>query len=196
MPLYYNVHRWYEYGTGGYTRVDPDYMVDPTTQLYYSYARQNPLRFTDPVGLRIAEVDPDLERHLACAASYAPEDFWKALVYVNGRWTNYRIKQLRDATGSRGRARRALDPGRGSFYDNKTKTFFVDTRDPSCGNVVGDLVREITEFWANKDLGLSPDRPPAAGGFGEASRFADPVVERARNAACSPCWCAPPAGIE
>lgn len=73
--LFYNVHRWYEDGTGRYSRSDPvldDYRgvllsppvssVIPKRKLatlaaeadvnHYSFADQNPILFTDPFGLR------------------------------------------------------------------------------------------------------------------------------------------------
>lgn len=49
--LYYNVHRWYQPDTGRYTRRDPVGIteLDPHP---YAYVNANPLRFTDPLGLR------------------------------------------------------------------------------------------------------------------------------------------------
>ncbi len=78
IPLYYNVHRWYEHGTGRYTRSDPltlgtlgnawfstDLPVDPLSAYYlsmlrvgsptrqhpYGYVAQNPVVATDIYGL-------------------------------------------------------------------------------------------------------------------------------------------------
>jgi RHS repeat-associated protein len=66
MPAYYNVHRWYEYGTGRYTRPDPAFngqLLDAlaveesfggggdSQALQYGYAAENPVSFVDPLGL-------------------------------------------------------------------------------------------------------------------------------------------------
>jgi RHS repeat-associated protein len=48
--IYYNVHRWYEYGTGRYGRADPTgYEGSPLN--WYLYAEANPLLHIDPLGL-------------------------------------------------------------------------------------------------------------------------------------------------
>jgi len=49
--VFYNVHRWYENGTGRYARTDPLVLrPDPQSNVYL-YANANPLRFLDPLGL-------------------------------------------------------------------------------------------------------------------------------------------------
>jgi RHS repeat-associated protein len=48
---FYNVHRWYEHGTGRYTRADPVMLTDPVAQQAYAYALSNPSRYSDPLGL-------------------------------------------------------------------------------------------------------------------------------------------------
>ena len=46
--MYYNVHRWYLYGTGRYGRVDP---LRSQGDLHpYAYAASNPLLLVDPLG--------------------------------------------------------------------------------------------------------------------------------------------------
>ena len=46
--VYYNVHRWYQYGTGRYGRVDP---LRSQGDLHpYAYAASNPLLLVDPLG--------------------------------------------------------------------------------------------------------------------------------------------------
>jgi RHS repeat-associated protein len=50
----YNVHRWYDPGTGRYTRPDPMGLANSSgvaSGLGYAYADADPLRFTDPLGL-------------------------------------------------------------------------------------------------------------------------------------------------
>ena len=51
MPLYYNVHRWYEFGTGRYSRPDPLFFtlqdINP-----YGYVGGNSLVNIDPLGLQ------------------------------------------------------------------------------------------------------------------------------------------------
>jgi len=47
----YNVYRWYEAGTGRYTRTDPVRGTERDPHLY-AYVSSNPLRFIDPLGLR------------------------------------------------------------------------------------------------------------------------------------------------
>jgi RHS repeat-associated protein len=49
--LYYNVYRWYEAGTGRYTRVDPVGVTDTAPNLY-AYVTGDPTRYSDPLGLR------------------------------------------------------------------------------------------------------------------------------------------------
>lgn len=47
--LYYNVNRWYEPGTGRYSRLDPLFQRSKTPD--YAYAHSNPMRWVDPLGL-------------------------------------------------------------------------------------------------------------------------------------------------
>ena len=47
VPLYYNLHRWLEYGTGRYGRVDPL----EASHNDYGYVDARPLLLTDPLGL-------------------------------------------------------------------------------------------------------------------------------------------------
>jgi RHS repeat-associated protein len=54
--VYYNVHRWYQPGTGRYTRVDP-FGVDGGGPNVYLYAQANPLLFFDPDGRKIVFED-------------------------------------------------------------------------------------------------------------------------------------------
>jgi RHS repeat-associated protein len=49
--IYYNVHRWYEYGAGRYLRPDP-LGIDGGDSRLYGYARLNPLSFIDTSGLK------------------------------------------------------------------------------------------------------------------------------------------------
>jgi RHS repeat-associated protein len=49
----YNIHRWYRAGWGRYTQADPAAM-SPDTSLY-GYSYENPLRGTDPLGLRAGD---------------------------------------------------------------------------------------------------------------------------------------------
>ncbi len=55
--LYYNVHRWYEPGTGRYGRVDPLGLVADIH--LYRYAKQDPLTWIDPLGLQLVK-PPDI----------------------------------------------------------------------------------------------------------------------------------------
>ena len=48
--VYYNVHRWYQYGTGRYGRVDP-LGYDGSPLNWYLYAEANPTHFGDFLGL-------------------------------------------------------------------------------------------------------------------------------------------------
>jgi RHS repeat-associated protein len=50
--IYYNVHRWYEQGTGRYARVDPLSTDDPDEVSQFLYAYSNPLQRFDPLGLQ------------------------------------------------------------------------------------------------------------------------------------------------
>lgn len=50
-PIYYNVHRWYETGTGRYTGPDPLGLWGDLN--LYRYASANPLSWVDPSGLSV-----------------------------------------------------------------------------------------------------------------------------------------------
>ncbi|MGB6641971.1 MAG: RHS repeat-associated core domain-containing protein [Thermoanaerobaculia bacterium] len=54
--LYYNVHRWYEYGTGRYSRPDP--LGRKSTPNLFGYADTRPTRVIDPLGLVWLAVPP------------------------------------------------------------------------------------------------------------------------------------------
>jgi RHS repeat-associated protein len=49
--VYYNLHRWYQPGSGRYTRNDPLHRPTSTVEDYYRYALSSPLIFVDPLGL-------------------------------------------------------------------------------------------------------------------------------------------------
>lgn len=66
-PLYYNVHRWYEHGTGRYTRVDPLGLYDGPN--IYAYVAGNPLRLADPLGLAVLLCSRDSYLPLVGAAA-------------------------------------------------------------------------------------------------------------------------------
>lgn len=67
--MYYNVHRWYQRGTGRYSRPDPLGFLDPPLSLTlqptgdhqdpYLYLHSNPLVGIDPLGL--CSLDPTTE---------------------------------------------------------------------------------------------------------------------------------------
>ena len=63
-PLF---HRWYQPGTGRYTRPDPlgFISVPGAARLWpYLYADANPLRFSDPLGLYTVSGPPDFKRNV------------------------------------------------------------------------------------------------------------------------------------
>jgi RHS repeat-associated protein len=49
--LYQNVHRWFESSTGRYSKPDPLGLGLDRNESPYLYGKDNPLRFTDPLGL-------------------------------------------------------------------------------------------------------------------------------------------------
>jgi RHS repeat-associated protein len=52
--LYYNVHRWYEYGTGRYSKSDP-IGFDPFDEFsdhLFAYVGSRPMAYSDPLGLK------------------------------------------------------------------------------------------------------------------------------------------------
>lgn len=143
----YNVDRWYEHGTGRYTRPDPERVFAPQRQIAYAYAGLNPLRFIDPLGLRIGSVDPSLEGELACLTKsksfFRPYLHW--LINDDREWN---INTWQDAPGSTG-CKRHNSPScwtPGNFYVK------LDLGD--CASVKG-LIHEIVEAHAAGVGGLS-----------------------------------------
>jgi RHS repeat-associated protein len=73
VPLYYNVHRWYEHKTGRYSRTDPILKIAPVRPDIplpfdvYLYAANNPAFYFDPLGLQ-------LEAPTSCCQ--CPEQIW------------------------------------------------------------------------------------------------------------------------
>ncbi len=65
MPLYYNVHRWYEFQTGRYSRPDPLGLEAGDPNIYL-YAGGVPSALLDPLGLAV-QVDPALQPFVDCA---------------------------------------------------------------------------------------------------------------------------------
>ncbi|HEV8578164.1 MAG TPA: RHS repeat-associated core domain-containing protein, partial [Thermoanaerobaculia bacterium] len=63
VGLYYNLHRWYEVGTGRYTGPDPLTFPSPESGAYF-YSRQSPTTKTDPLGLFVIDPSCDCERQL------------------------------------------------------------------------------------------------------------------------------------
>jgi YD repeat-containing protein len=188
--LLQNVHRWLASGIGAYTRPDPDPLVDPGAQLIYAYARQNPTGLIDSLGLRITHVDGSLEQMFNCAIQFGPPQFRHALIWTVKQPTDWKIRELGSAVGSgttEGRRRLpATAPCFGHAVDRGSGTILVDTRDPSCQCVIEGIVREITELYANQQLGMTPDTIVGPGG---ASDFADPIVRQTRDRACQQCEC-------
>lgn len=80
--LYYNVNRWYEEGTGRYTSGDRYISVRSSEPNLFTYAKSNPLRYTDPLGLFVFDDKnccgpgaPDIRRAAeeGCALSKRPQ---------------------------------------------------------------------------------------------------------------------------
>ena len=168
-------------------------LVNPSDQPRFGYSLQNPLRLTDPLGLRLQFTAPGLRRFFDCAVLHGPPEFFYAQNWIWHSRRKWKLDLL--STGSTTRARSQLNsqaPGRGSFVDPTYQTIFIDDRDPSCENILGDIVREITEVYAAQVKGLSADRDPRLGGLGDASRYADPVVAQARSLGCLSCVCSRP----
>lgn len=64
--VFYNVHRWYETGTGRYTRADPLGLENPAgIEVHpYLYVGESPLNATDPLGLYTAQGDARFKREV------------------------------------------------------------------------------------------------------------------------------------
>lgn len=67
--VYHNVHRWYVPGLGLYTRSDPLGVLaeQGISTAPYVFARGNPVRFVDPLGLYTAQGNPRFKREVADA---------------------------------------------------------------------------------------------------------------------------------
>lgn len=86
MNRQYNIFRWYRAGWGRYTQVDP--LVATVQQPAYAYGFDNPIRFTDPLGLAV---------RVCCRPLSA------------GRWVGYHCFIQKNATDTYG-----LCPSKGS----------------------------------------------------------------------------------
>jgi RHS repeat-associated protein len=62
--LFYNVHRWYDTVSGGYTGPDSLAHLQPNLTTY-SYARQSPTTVSDPLGLFVVDPSCDCLRQLS-----------------------------------------------------------------------------------------------------------------------------------
>ncbi len=174
--------RDYDPEMGRWTSVDPIGYGGRSANLY-GYARNNPISFLDLRGQKLAHISKPLEQTFTCAIKKAPQEFRDAVRWLVDEPNDWRLIELEESgQHSREYRRRIrLEPGTGSAVDRSNRDVLIDTRDSSCENLVSDVVREITELYAVEELGMSPDNIVA---LGEASEFADPVVDSAVQAIC------------
>jgi RHS repeat-associated protein len=157
--VYYNLHRWYEAGTGRYTRNDPLGFEggDPNT---YSYARAMPTVHRDRLGLAI-RVAPELAPFVECAKQ---ERFF-AMAWQwfegNGDWTMRPIDSWPKRPLVFGQTM-PLDRDSGLPDCDEGGRILPDDRTGqlprgggrACGLVVKSIAHEIVETWAHCYLGM------------------------------------------
>jgi len=146
-PMAYNVHRWYQYGTGRYSRADPIGVIDaelfsalsPDDQLranhLYAYSASRPLLEIDPLGLK---------SKVCCK-----------LIRKTVLFKHCYIKSVDDQTGAEttfGLLKTGPFTRTGRYIPNNS----FDTRDPEgdCGEwtetcIVDDCVREQASQYPN-----------------------------------------------
>ncbi len=203
--LHYNVHRWYSPETGSYLRVDPDPMVDPRFQMRYAYANRNPVRYSDPLGLRLKipdDIDPQIRDAFDCALKYGPPEFRNAIIWIGmlkERWTFTALSRIRSDYDLREKGFLKIfkgecetrwdqsDPGTASQVDRVYNQFCIDDRAPSCEKLVGVIIREPLELYFHEVEGLEADT--ITNRIGPVSRRADPLVEEGVEKACKKCPC-------
>ncbi|MEZ5313762.1 MAG: RHS repeat-associated core domain-containing protein [Thermoanaerobaculia bacterium] len=104
----YNVHRWYEAGTGRYTQDDP--LLIMRERQFYLYAYSNPLRWRDPLGLFVFGGNCDSKncRSPSLADCGSEPDTMCAIRVINGMRRRAAEPSCRQAL---------IDNGRGDFGD-------------------------------------------------------------------------------
>lgn len=119
--LFYNVHRWYENGTGRYTEVDPATSALPSPESLlqpYLYADGSPTRYTDSLGLYT--VDP------SCDKWCGPPTIAQCSLEPAGQCIAPLIEDIRRRLVQDGPCRRALEnagkwrEARGALHPNAT----------------------------------------------------------------------------
>ncbi len=149
--LYYNVHRWYEYGTGRYGRVDPLGLEGGGLNLFL-YATANTPRVTDALGLE-ARVDPALQPYVDCAKQAPFFDMaWKWLEQSPGIWDIRPIDQgpnlHKGRTLPRDKNHGTPDCKAGGriFPDDRRREYF--SPEAACRPVVESIAHEVIEVFA------------------------------------------------
>ena len=141
------MYRWYQPTIGRYTRPDPEDMSRCSDQLAFSYARGNPLRSIDNLGLRVEFVSPAIQPYLDCAMQHPS---------VKEVWFNWIEKEAASwSIESSGQCPRGVDtscwtpPSRIPFFTSPGKVI-LNPQSSSCKDVVRDLVHELAEIYANR----------------------------------------------
>ncbi len=161
--FYYNVHRWYEPGTGRYARVDPlgKTSIDGTRHLF-AYSESRPLFFVDPNGLKVVIEDGGVQTAYDNLKDCFPffrnlMDHYETQTGFRGRDITWSIKQpvwnppSCNAGGLRGEERTAWVP-----------------KELDCELMAKCMVHEFYERWLI-DVG---GHPQSKGGTGSANDMA------------------------
>ena len=171
--LFRSVYRQYQTGTGPYNRADP---LSTSDSHPYTFAAANPMKHTDPMGLRIA-IEPFFTRYVRCALRRGFQQFTIAWTELQASDKLFHLRRLTphislpESVNTRIKApRRYYERGKQSFSwppncDSSAKYVFVETpkqysweRTPptECQIVMKALVHELIETHANCNLGLPP----------------------------------------
>ena len=154
----YNVHRWYESGSGRYNRIDPA-GIRPQDLNLTLYTRSNPIRYSDRFGLEI-EVDTGLVPFVDCARLNPMFDIAWEWFKANGEWT------LQPLTASPHGDAQVYPPGEdygvpdcaegGRIFPNDGARRMLPPGNGQCQSVVTGIAHEVIETWAHCTLGISP----------------------------------------
>jgi RHS repeat-associated protein len=171
VGLYYNVHRWYGAGVGRYGQADPAWNPRYLGEVnHYAYAIDNPIRFTDFLGLAV-------ER--CCRPSHLP--------LIGGAVLHCWVKT---STWQAGQQQNPNDPSRCPFFNS---TVIADHSSERGADVRCEPVQDVDEKCV--DHFLSENMGAPLGSFPQQTchGFVNELFRRCRSPHCKYFMEIPPA---